>query len=214
MGNKQTSIKIDEYFEEIEYKNDKIKQAIKFIIELDQPAVTCEGEEISKFIFLFENDEVNILRAPSNIEDIYVWNPKSHMRDFEVLWPFTKKQVKIARGQGIGVFISDIHKFYIKLVYDKNEKLGVKFFLGGWNHTNEARDLLSNDLYLGYNVLILNNKFNNLVEPKDKRDDHETTIIFKSLENYASYDHGKRKREPEEDKVPLYPRKKRKIEKK
>lgn len=211
MGNK-TNIEIEKYFVDTNYKEEIIEKVIKLIIKLKEPASGTKCNNLEKFyLYLYcdkdkESSYLRLSRLPnSEIETkysfiTYEWTPVSHMRDFEVIDRFTKKEVKVARGQGIGVFISDVHKSYIKIIYDKNTELGIKkvtFSL--WNHSKEAKELLNNDLSIGYNVLIYNKEFNNLVEKIDKRDNQKTVIVFNNLKKYAEYEHKKRKRKDEDD---------------
>ena len=209
MGNMQypTTLDIDEYFEEIEYEKEcKFAKPGNILLQLDPPAVTNKGKEIDKVLIIYGYGSVGFepyKGFPKESKITYTWKPKSHMKDFEVINRPGKGEVKVARGQGIGLFISDIHKFYMKLIYDEKTAVGIKpvvYCL--WNHTDHSRANLTRSLFLGYDVLFLNNKFNHLMEPLDDQDSHETTILFKDLQKYAHYDHHhtrKRKRDPNSD---------------
>jgi len=144
------------------------------------------------------------------------WTPKTHMRDFEVLMPNKEgeREIKIARGQGIGVVICEPMHACIKLRYDSEKKSGVLPDFMQWDHSSRAKDALHADLSLGYNVFYIRKKktmtalgvdgdpvhvISDLVEKLDKRDRRKTKIFFKSLERYKSFNPVTRNPDSDED---------------
>ena len=182
MGNNQTTIDLDPYFQKdipcetnsvITIKvNLRNKETIALQVYTDKLCIIDESEELSRIKFDYE------------------WTPKSHMRDFEVMDMFTEDELMIARGQGIGVVIIEQISSYIKLIYDKTRHSGVYPVHTVWNHSDKARSLLTADLTLGYDVLFISDgtKYN-LCEELNEKDSAETMIIFPHLKKYASYDH-------------------------
>ena len=183
MGNTQTNLPIDSYF------LDQIipdPSPVKITVNINPPAINKGHHQVTKVLL----DINSKLTLKESTEDIgYVWSPKSHMRDFEVTDPFTPDEFKIARGQGIGVIILEPLQTYIKLMYDHTAINGIKPILYSiWNHSPEARKLLTTDLSLGYDVLFITNKgIINLCEPLDDRDQRMTRILFSEDEKYAQY---------------------------
>lgn len=144
--------------------------------------VTCNAKGIIMELF----DSVNDIKA-SNIRRYY-WNPKSHMRDFEVMDAFTPYEKKIARGQGIGSIIVEELFLYIKLYKDKASPRGIEPIVGLWNHSAEAEKILNQDLGLGYDVLFISKgQAQNLCEKLDERDEKETVIILPECQELAQY---------------------------
>ena len=134
-----------------------------------------------------------------------IWAPKSHMRDWEAIDPFTKKEIKVARGAGIGIIISEPHFSYVKLYYCTKERK-IKPIFTMWDHSKEAKKLLSSDLGLGYELIYIKEEDKPdgecFVEPKDERDEKETLIFpwFPQLKELASFDMTKRKKVDTENK--------------
>lgn len=144
--------------------------------------IVCNNERIKMMLFEPTNDSES-----DNIKRYY-WNPKSHMRDFEVMDPFTHLEKKIARGQGIGTIIVEELALYIKLYKDKNSPRGIEPIVGLWNHSEEAKRILHKDLGLGYDVLFISKgQEHRLCEQLDERDEEGTVIILPECRELAEY---------------------------
>ena len=102
MGNHQTNLNIDPYFE-------------GDIIPTDENILVCmKLPKFTRWIILAKNKcSIRIEKPVDKNYKEYDWTPHSHMRDFEVLNPFEKNEKKIARGQGIGVIIAKPYKFIL-----------------------------------------------------------------------------------------------------
>ena len=127
----------------------------------------------------------------SGVETTHVWTPNSHMRDFEVIDPFTENEIKIARGQGIGVIIVPPFNRVIKLFYEKGSITHAE--MGVYQSLDElSRVCIHPDLGIGYDILVLEGKsgFRSYCEERDDRDEQSTTILFPWLSNMASYNSG------------------------
>lgn len=207
MGNYQTNLKIDQYFEE-PLVHDLTYGPIEVIIHLDPPAVRKDDSKVDRVKLRFKSDsdvgsKMEIINSwcatelsNDNIKtEKYIhWSPKSHMRDFEVICD-TAGDIKIARGQGIGVIIIDKLASYMKLMYNRRTEHGISIpACTIWHHGEKCKKLLAADLSLGYAVLFVGkNQTDHLCEKMDERDEKETMIIFQSLKPYAKYDHNKKK---------------------
>ncbi len=202
MGNYQTNLKIDQYFEEplVDSPN---PEPIEIIVHLDPPAVRKDDSKVDKVKLRWFGSKLNLVSSWSsdkssndtNAEKYIHWSPKSHIRDFEVIDEFTVNEIKIARGQGIGVIIIEQFSCYTKLIYDRDHEDGVNIPAHTiWHHGEECKKLLAADLNLGYDVLFINkDRTDHLCEKKDQRDEEKTTILFSSLKPYAKYDHNEKK---------------------
>jgi hypothetical protein len=129
---------------------------------------------------------------PDTQKRVVEWTPKTHMRDFEVLDPDSSTELRIARHQGIGVIVSLETGTYMKLYYTSTEPLGVAICnYGRFTKTKRHCSMLSQDLGLGYDVLVLEggNAHRVLCEPHDERDEREVRIFAKGhgLESLVSY---------------------------
>lgn len=69
---------------------------------------------------------------------VYKWTPHSHMRDFEVLEPYTSKEIRIARGQGIGIILVETLDIYLKIIYDKTTSNGINIVQNTQYHGKAA----------------------------------------------------------------------------
>ncbi|SNW62432.1 Hypothetical protein ORPV_528 [Orpheovirus IHUMI-LCC2] len=179
MGNTNiTNIDIDHLFES-EIVPDPTP--IELIVN-NKVKITCNERNINMALFDFGNDS-----DPDDIKRYY-WNPKSHMRDFEVMDPFTPFEKKIARGQGIGTIIVEELSLYIKLYKDKKSPRGIEPVVGLWNHSEEAKSLLAKDLGIGYDVLFISKgQVHHLCEQLDERDEENTVIILSKCQELAEY---------------------------
>ncbi len=198
MGNYQTNLKIDQYFEEPLVDNSN-PEPIEIIVHLDPPAVRKDDSKVDKVKLRWFGSKLNLVSSwssdESNSKECIHWSPKSHMRDFEVIDKLTANEIKIARGQGIGVIIIEQFSCYTTLIYDRDHKDGVNIPAHTiWNHGEECKKLLAADLNLGYDVLFITEKqTDHLCEKMDQRDEQETKIIIPSLKPYAKYDHNEKK---------------------
>ena len=133
----------------------------------------------------------------------YKWDVKTHARDFEVINPFEKNEIHIARGQAVGVIIVEPLKSYFKIIRETKNKSG--FHLpqyGPWDHSPICQQALHSDLSLGItHVLLITAKatFASLCEEIDERDKKETTIIFPHLQKLASYKKEEEEKEKEKN---------------
>ena len=202
MGNYQTNLKIDQYFAEPLVDNSN-PEPIEIIVHLDPPAVRKDDSKVDKVKLRWHGSKLNIVSSwssdkssenKSNEEECTHWSPKSHMRDFEVMDKFTVHEIKIARGQGIGVIIIEQFSGYMKLIYDQDHEYGVNIAVYTiWNHEEKAKKLLTADLNLGYDVLFMTEKqTDHLCEKMDQRDKQKTKIIIPSLKSCAKYDHNEK----------------------
>lgn len=186
MGNKNTNLNIDRFFDENPYDTRKSYQ-IK--INLTRPSITESGEEIYFVYLVLQNGNLYIVKSADKVD--FEFTPKSHMRDFEVIVnPNTGSHDKVARDQGICCMMIYPINTYIKLIYNKTESLGVSPISFNTLGTNDERkNVLNSDLSLGYNVFIIDNEeaVYNLCEELDDRDDKETLILFDEFKEYASY---------------------------
>lgn len=120
-------------------------------------------------------------------QEFYRLSFKSHMRDYEIIEDIGE----IEKDKGIGVFIDFSRNCYLKLWKDKYSLLGVAFYSTRWSSEDidRAKDLLSGDLGLGYNVKIIDyyGKLHDLCEEMDERDSLGLKKVFyKQLEPFAS----------------------------
>ena len=194
MGNQGSTLNIDDFFDE-----DIVLNASPVTIQLNlEPGAKTLNDDILNVVYLsVEPASLRISKTPPTGQGEYishVWTPKSHMRDFEVIEnsPLGKENLMIARGQGIGVVIIESLGAYIKLMYDITNETGVtRAVFGPWAHSLEPKSLLSKDLAMGYNILLIdsNNKVNNLTEPITEEDEKETMILIPELQNLAQYKH-------------------------
>lgn len=202
MGSANTTLNIEPYFQ-----NDIIidNAPIEILINLEIPAVNRKGESYSKFLIQLKGNETMTISEVTDLVDAtvkrYDWTPKSHMRDFEVISPHNENEIRIARGQGIGVIIVEQRECYIKLMYDKTSSEGIiASAYTIWTHSEEARGILSSDLSIGYDVLhISKDKIVNLIEEIDERDRKGTMILFSDLEKYGEYNYGVSEEESEDE---------------
>jgi hypothetical protein len=176
MGNQQTNLKIDHFFKRPQNFQHNKKPAIFKINNYDSfVCCDCDGN-------------ISSSKSESGDFDMHVIEFSSHMRDFEVV----SRGPTIARGQGIGVIVDFSRNFYLKLWKDKNNIKGYDLFVTAWPTENipDAKDVLSSDLSLGYDVLIIdyNNEKHQLCEKHDTRDTKETRILFSDFKKYAKYD--------------------------
>lgn len=204
MGNHQSNLSVGKYFEnEIVSTDDvDINNPIVIIVHLNPPAINNENKEINRLVIVIPEEDSFFLSPEEIIHDEsiagsregklcetninYHFYPKSHMRDFEVAK--NDNSLKIARGQGVGVLIIEQMCQYFKIFYDNTQKYGVNFWFAMWNHSNEAQNILKNDLNLGWDVMLctIDDTFR-LCEENDERDEMETLIMFPHLEKYANY---------------------------
>ncbi len=111
-------------------------------------------------------------------DGIAAWNPKSHMRDSEiVLASDDEPGTTITRSQGIGVIIVPACMQYIKLAYKSTSSFEV-YPVNVWKYdlaqTRQLAKQLSPDIGLGYEVVVLQNgKLTSYCEPFDDRDNEK-----------------------------------------
>ena len=75
-------------------------------------------KNINQLLLIITRDNIVVTTQFETNHDLYYkWSPKSHMRDWEVMDPWTKYKTHIAKGQGIGVIICEFLEFYIKLYF-------------------------------------------------------------------------------------------------
>jgi hypothetical protein len=170
MGNQLTNLPIDPLFEGM-VRSRSGGSPVCIRITLPQPAgrwnrldVKLQQEQYS--LRFYEEDEP--LDPPE--ERLVPWQPCTHMRDFEVMDPFGKEPVRIAKGQGLGVLVIEPLSLYMKLWYDPDT--GIKEYCGVWSHNPDAKKLYSADLALGYDTLFLDvdGTLHHLCEELDSRD--------------------------------------------
>jgi hypothetical protein len=199
--NYKSNINVDNYFMYDEQELDETRK-FSILLTLDPPAMNCNKEQVHTVYLSLAKHKCTIgaSKDTENATEI-MWTPKSHMRDFEVMSPFSEDEVKIARGQGICVIILEPLGTYIKLIYDKKQQSGVSpAAFTVWNHSPEAQNLLHADLSLGYDVMYIHGQhIDYLCEMRDQRDYKDTMIIFNDLEKYAQYNHKKDEEKEEED---------------
>lgn len=127
----------------------------------------------------------------------FSWSPKSRMKDFEVIDPFTKQEIKIAKDQGIGVIILECARTYIKLIYQPE---GIFPIISIWNHSLEAQQIMEKDLGIGYHLLIVDEDFktSELMEPFVHQAVEKKDVLPKPLiwapglpQSLSGYDHHK-----------------------
>lgn len=132
---------------------------------------------------------------------LHAWEPKSDMHDFEVLHPYTDKEIRIARGQAVGIVIVECLEQYLKVYYDKEKASGFNVSGGRWVSDEQSLDVLGDDLGLGYDVLLVRGEDAKTTQRlfDDSKDDNPLAgKVFvpgldKSLEKYTH----KRSRDPE-----------------
>ena len=199
MGNNQTNLKIDSYFEE-PLKVDPDCKSYEITVHLNPPAQKKDNSRIDRVVLCWRGSRLDVIdtwlsedHPEKDLSDKRLqWTPKSHMRDFEVMNMFTVKENRIARGQGIGVIIVESLACYAKITYDRSHPYGINMAACmKWDHSDTAKSTLSSDLSLGYDVLLLvKDKPHYLCEKKDKRDENNTPIWIPGLEPLTTYDHG------------------------
>jgi hypothetical protein len=195
MGNTKTKLQIDQYFEK-KIVPKKINFSIK--INLTTPAKNRD-DEVRNYVIVECNkntkDDLVIWNGTEGILEgvkatqkwtyTHEWTPRSHMRDFEVIDSFTPKELRIARGQGIGVIIVEQLEMYLKLYYTKDSEFGVKAASYSlWYHGERSKEILSEDLALGYNVFLIDceGDVHDLCEEKDERDKEDIIIYAPGLD--------------------------------
>jgi len=119
----------------------------------------------------------------------------SHLRDFEVLHPFTPNEIRVARWAGIGVIILECARLQINMFFEgtqESPQVQLEFFT--WNHSDEAKGALSADLGLGYDVMFIANDsdIHSLCESVDERDTGPTAIFAPGLDQSL----GKKRKKP------------------
>ena len=191
MGNRQTNLSIDKYFEVDENFTDKCKNSyIIIVVNLNKTYVDDKGEIISKLVVVSSEEGFNIL--PQNvvegkfikfgttnsegeifenkIEINHHFFPRTHMRDFEVLKEDYKQ--KIERGKGVGVIILKNRGHYIKIFRDNDSYFGFNMWTSLWSNCDDAKEVLNDDLEMGWDVMLCtNNETILLCEELDERDD-------------------------------------------
>lgn len=185
MGNKQTNIPIDSHFKsKIVLKKTKVQ----IRVNVSPAATDSDGNEIKEIYLFFGDGTLLIDKKKFGGCITYEWTPSSHMRDFEVINPF-HEEIKIARGQGIGVIIIEPLSAYVKLMYDKKSTNGIiPATYSKWDHSDQAKQILSDDLSLGYDVMLMTHKkIYEMCEKIDERDEAETTILFDEFKKYSNY---------------------------
>lgn len=176
MGNQQTHLKIDHFFD----------QPADF--KLNETPVQFKINDYDTFVCCDSNGTVFRSTDILTGHELHVLKFDSHMRDFEVV----NRGPTIARGQGIGVIADFTRNSYIKLWKDKKNAKGYDLFVTSWptDQISDAKNVLSSDLSVGYDVYIIdyNNEKHHLCEKHDTRDTKETPIFFSHLKKYAHYD--------------------------
>lgn len=186
MGNQLTNLPIDPLFEGVVPSGSGEPICIR--ISLPKPAGRWDRLDVK---LQQENYRLRFYEVGEPLdpvlERLVPWLPCTHMRDFEVLDPFGKEPVRIARGQGLGVLVIEPLSLYMKLWYDCDT--GIRDYCGVWSHSQDAKRLYSADLALGYDTLFLDLKgtLHHLCEERDSRDTGETTILLSSCQDLANY---------------------------
>lgn len=79
------------------------------------------------------------------------------------------------------VIVEPLQK-YVKLYYDGESKTGVSSVFTVWDHSLKAKEILSSDLALGYDLLMVTkDRIEHLCEEVDGRDQRERDPEFKEL---------------------------------
>lgn len=155
MGNIQTSIDLRPYLDENPIPKTSTESA--WWVRVHVPHVlerNSNGERKSFVACITEEGSAMMPQAPSG-KICYDWSPASDMRDFEVIHPFTSHEIRLARGQVIGVIVHEALQSYTKFYYDATEPLGVSSLPSPWIRSKEQREHLNNDLVLGLEVLLV-----------------------------------------------------------
>lgn len=191
MGNMHTNLDMSTVFNHVPVVDGK---QITIKINLWPHAISEDKLDINNVILtaFIGNIKIGYDTDQTKIhETTYEWNPHSHMRDFEVIDAFGKDEVKIARGQGIGVIIIESLNLYIKLAYDKSKFSGIlPVQVSPWNNEPTRKTVLSSDLGLGYDVLfITTTQVTQLCEALDERDTQKTNIFVEECNGLDKYQH-------------------------
>ena len=188
MGNTlTTNLDIAHLFEE---KIDKNKEKLtQFNVSLE---LECYDDPVC-----VRCTEINELRVESNDTNAIYWKPKTHMRDFEVLFDDKNEKITISRGAGIGVIIHEPSGTYLKLMYqyidsdngEENFDIVPAEFHTQWERSSYFKQRMNQDLGIGYDILFIayNGEVIYLNEQKDERDYEETPIFIKGLESHANF---------------------------
>lgn len=151
---------------------------------LKQPAYTGEKEymttqlKISAHNYSFKTKKLS--KTP-----ILTWIPESRMRDFEVLEPYTKNEIKLKQGQVIGVIIIEPLNVYIKLIWTNQID---PIVYATWNKSEQNLKVLHGDLTLGLEVLYMvsKDKYYILNETKKEEKIKPAKIFVPGLENLST----------------------------
>jgi len=158
MGNKVSSLDLDPYFVGDLDNTPSYGGSVKvYRVKVNLPhRVNGEG-----FVYIDQLQGSNGLHISRDRNEgdhvkLFEWTPKTTMVDFEVIEAFTSRELKLAKGQVIGVIIIEPCQSYCKLYYDSKAKYGVSPVFTIWNHSDDAKSILNNDLTLGLDVLLIN----------------------------------------------------------
>ncbi len=126
--------------------------------------------------------DTSLMTRHKNIE----WKPKSHLRDFEVHYPFTKEEIRIPRWGGIGCIMIDALKLCITIYATGSQnKPQYEFIVNKWNLSFQCKTNLNKDLSLGYDVLYIRGsdfEVIHLCEDYDDRDKKRTKIFAPGID--------------------------------
>ncbi len=180
----RTNLNIGQYFKEKLICDPKTK-TVRIKIKLPAP-ISRKGEgKVDTFLLSvgYNGLKINSWNSKTVCEYLtrddrwdYIWFPKSHMRDLEIVGPQDEvEETTVYRGEGIGVIIIEPVTAYIKLMYDKSTLNGIKPVPGQyalWYRNARMKKELSFDLSLGYDVLFVdsNGKSHYLCEKMDEQD--------------------------------------------
>ena len=101
----------------------------------------------------------------------YIWKPSSHMKDFEVHFPYTENEKRIEKGEGIGVIYIQPIDLMVVLFYNKNKPYGVEILVYNLGSIENQKKDLNKDLGLGYDVLFIDHdgRYHQLSEERENR---------------------------------------------
>ena len=193
MGNYQTTnINVEHLFVPPMPKPETLNYCIQVNLPFKANILNCKDnitstEPTTKIFLSITNSSVCVLTEQQNNKDPdIIWTPKSYLRDFEVVNPLKSNEIKIARWAGIGDIVIEkapinIKIFCVKSQDDPNLKLDVQ----SWDHSVKAKDILNQNLAIGYDVLYISGddlKQHYLREKLDHRDSKKTIIYAPGLE--------------------------------
>ena len=185
IANLNTNLNIDEYIknfkEDFPNRNEYFEKPWGFTIIVETKK---DFEKRKGYGNCFRLRYIDDVKNPPDIN--ITLKPDSHMRDFEIVG-----KERVARGRGICVIFIQKSQYYIKLIFDKESDFGYKCVsFGRPKDVNEFKMTINQDLGMGYSFFYIdkNNEPIHLCEKRDKRDEDEVDIYFKSLKKLKRYD--------------------------